>query len=58
MPPPFGVSCGLRIEGGGAQRPRPKGTFKIGLITKSSKGKTYEDIRTFHTCVPGKRKKK
>ncbi|HEY5229897.1 MAG TPA: Ig-like domain-containing protein [Solirubrobacteraceae bacterium] len=36
----------------------PKGTFKVGLITKSSTGKIYEDIRTFHTCVPYKHKKK
>lgn len=36
----------------------PKGTFKVALITKSSKGQTYEDVRTFHTCVPGKHKKK
>jgi hypothetical protein len=36
----------------------PKGTFKVALITKSSKGKTYEEIRTFHTCVAGKHKKK
>ena len=36
----------------------PKGTFKVSLITKSSTGKLYEDIRTFHTCVPGKHKKK
>jgi hypothetical protein len=36
----------------------PKGTFKVSLVTKSSKGKTYEDIRTFHTCVPGKHPKK
>jgi hypothetical protein len=36
----------------------PKGTFKIALITKSSKGKTYEEVRTFHTCVAGKHKKK
>lgn len=36
----------------------PKGTFRISLITKSSKGRTYEDIRTFHTCVPGKHHKK
>ncbi len=36
----------------------PKGTFRVSLITKSSKGKTYEDIRTFHTCVPGKHHKK
>jgi hypothetical protein len=36
----------------------PKGTFKIALITKSSKGKIYEEVRTFHTCVPKKHKKK
>jgi hypothetical protein len=36
----------------------PKGTFRVALITKSSKGKIYEDIRTFHTCVPGKHKHK
>jgi hypothetical protein len=36
----------------------PKGTFKVALITKSSKGKTYEEVRTFHTCVAGKHKKK
>jgi hypothetical protein len=35
----------------------PKGTFRVALITKSSKGQTYEDVRTFHTCVPKKRKK-
>jgi hypothetical protein len=36
----------------------PKGTFKVALITKSSKGQTYEEVRTFHTCVPGKHKHK
>jgi hypothetical protein len=36
----------------------PKGTFRVSLITKSSTGKLYEDIRTFHTCVPGKHRKK
>ena len=35
----------------------PKGTFKVALITKSSKGKLYEDIRTYHTCVKGHKKK-
>jgi len=35
----------------------PKGTFKVALITKSSKGKTYEEVRSFHTCVPKKRKR-
>ncbi len=35
----------------------PKGTFRVSLITRSSKGKIYEDIRTFHTCVPGKHHK-
>ncbi len=36
----------------------PKGTFKVSLITRSSTGKLYEDIRTFHTCVAGKHRKK
>jgi hypothetical protein len=36
----------------------PKGTFKVSLITTSSTGGTYEDSRTFHTCVPGHHKKK
>jgi hypothetical protein len=36
----------------------PKGTFKIALITRSSKGKVYEEVRTFHTCVPGKHPQK
>jgi hypothetical protein len=36
----------------------PKGTFRVALITKSSTGKLYEDVRTFHTCVAGKHKKK
>ena len=35
----------------------PKGAFKVALITKSSKGKIYEEVRTFHTCVAGKHKK-
>ena len=35
----------------------PKGAFKVALITKSSKGKTYEEVRTFHTCVAGKHRK-
>jgi hypothetical protein len=36
----------------------PKGTFNVELVTTSSKGLTYEDSRTFHTCVPSKHKKK
>jgi hypothetical protein len=36
----------------------PKGTYKVELIAKDSKGKTYEDTRTFHTCVRGKHHKK
>jgi hypothetical protein len=35
----------------------PKGTYEVELVSKSSKGKTYEDTRTFHTCVPKKHKK-
>jgi hypothetical protein len=29
----------------------PKGTFKVAMIATSSKGQTFEDVRTFHTCV-------
>ncbi len=36
----------------------PKGTFRVLMITTSSKGDTYGDQRTFHTCVPGHHKKK
>jgi hypothetical protein len=36
----------------------PKGTFKVALISTSSKGKIYEEVRTYHTCVPRKHKKK
>jgi hypothetical protein len=36
----------------------PKGTFRVGLITRSSRGKVYEEVRTFHTCVPKKHGKK
>lgn len=30
----------------------PKGTFKVAMIAKSPSGQTYEDVRTFHTCIP------
>ncbi len=36
----------------------PKGTFKVSLVTLSSTGQSYEDSRTFHTCVSGHHKKK
>jgi hypothetical protein len=36
----------------------PKGTFRVGLITRSSRGKVYEEVRVFHTCVPKKHGKK
>jgi hypothetical protein len=36
----------------------PKGTFKVALIATSTKGQTYEDVRTFKTCVPKKHHKK
>lgn len=35
----------------------PKGTFKVELVTFDSKGESFEDERTFHTCVPKKHKK-
>jgi len=34
----------------------PKGTFRVAMVVTSSKGKKYEDVRTFHTCVPKKHK--
>jgi hypothetical protein len=36
----------------------PKGTYKVELIATSSTGQTYEDTRTFHTCVKGHHKGK
>ena len=35
----------------------PKGTYEVELVAKTRSGKTYEDTRTFHTCVPKKHKK-
>jgi hypothetical protein len=36
----------------------PKGTFEVELTSKTRKGDTYEDTRTFHTCVPKPKKHK
>ncbi len=36
----------------------PKGTFKVELVASTSSGKTYEDTRTFHTCIPKIKHKK
>ncbi len=35
----------------------PKGTFRVEFVAFSSSGHSYEDTRTFHTCVPKKHKK-
>jgi hypothetical protein len=35
----------------------PKGTYKVELVTFTSNGSSFEDTRTFHTCVPKKHKK-
>jgi hypothetical protein len=35
----------------------PKGTYKVALVTFTSSGNSYEDTRTFHTCVKKKHKK-
>jgi hypothetical protein len=35
----------------------PKGTFKVEFVAFTASGKTYEDTRTFHTCVTGHHKK-
>lgn len=36
----------------------PKGTIHVAMIATSSRGKLYEDVRTYHTCVPGHHPKK
>jgi hypothetical protein len=36
----------------------PKGTFKVAFVASTASGKTYEDTRTFHTCVAKKKKHK
>ncbi|HTU77276.1 MAG TPA: Ig-like domain-containing protein [Solirubrobacteraceae bacterium] len=38
--------------------PLPKGSFVFALITKSSRGKLYEQLRKFHRCPRAKHKKK
>jgi hypothetical protein len=35
----------------------PKGAYKVELVTFTSSGASYQDTRTFHTCVPKKHKK-
>ncbi len=35
----------------------PKGAYKVELVTFAANGASYEDTRTFHTCVPKKHKK-
>jgi hypothetical protein len=35
----------------------PKGAYKVELVTFASSGASYQDTRTFHTCVPKKHKK-
>jgi hypothetical protein len=36
----------------------PKGAYKVELLTFAANGASYEDTRTFHTCVPKKHHKK
>jgi len=35
----------------------PKGAYKVELVTFTASGASYEDTRTFHTCVAKKHKK-
>ncbi len=35
----------------------PKGAYKVELVTFTASGASYQDTRTFHTCVPKKHKK-
>jgi hypothetical protein len=54
------ASLGKLIKGAATINLRglPKGAFQIALIATSSKGQTFEDVRTFHTCVAKKHHKK
>lgn len=36
----------------------PKGTYKVQMVVITKNGKRYLDTRTFHTCVPKKKKGK
>ena len=36
----------------------PKGTFRVAFVASTSSGKTFEDTRTFHTCIPKIKHKK
>ena len=33
----------------------PRGTFHVAMIVRSSNHRLYEDLRTYHTCVPKRR---
>jgi hypothetical protein len=35
----------------------PKGAYQVELLTFTASGASYQDTRTFHTCVPKKHKK-
>jgi hypothetical protein len=35
-------------------RGMPRGTFHVAMIARSSNGRSYEDLRTYHTCIPGR----
>jgi hypothetical protein len=35
----------------------PKGTYKVELVTFTKNGESFQDTRTFHTCVKKKRHK-
>jgi hypothetical protein len=34
----------------------PVGTFHVAMIARSSKNRLYEDLRTYHTCIPRHRR--
>ncbi len=36
----------------------PRGTFRVAMIVTSSSRHVYVDVRTFHTCIPGRHPKK
>ena len=60
----FALAAGLlaTVEARAADNPvvvvdTSLGTFKVEFVAFTASGKTYEDTRTFHTCVSGHHKK-
>jgi hypothetical protein len=52
------VRRGKRLTAPVDLRGLPKGRFKVTVVLRDSRGRTYRDDRRYRTCVAGKKKKK